>query len=255
MNRGWLNTFRRWAGTEAFRRHWPVLRSEFSSEFVRFCEAQLNLKPARVGVVPLRASRRRVVLDDFTRPALAALAEEFAREWPGEQRAGLGLSDRIGRAVALRPDGPLAWLIVQAPAGPEAAGPGRTAADSPEKFACGIVLASLFPRDFGAARTGEVELFAWVRRGHRSVELASSCARPLIDEVRWRLREDGRAPALWARYPKSDVGDDDLEYRAWSGFFARHDFRPLPPGDDGRRRLGLMRRKGGPVAAGAGGPP
>ena len=38
-----MNVFRRWTGTKAFHRLWPMARSEFSPEFVKFCETQLHV--------------------------------------------------------------------------------------------------------------------------------------------------------------------------------------------------------------------
>ncbi len=43
MNRGWMSVFRRWASTPALRQLWPILRGEFSQDFVKFCETQLEL--------------------------------------------------------------------------------------------------------------------------------------------------------------------------------------------------------------------
>lgn len=232
MNRGWMNTFRRWAATRAFRRHWPVLRSEFSSEFVRFCQSQLQLAPAKPDVVRLAAAGGALAADEFVARSLDLLDEEFAREWPDEARdrpAAAGprrrLRDLVDRAVALRPQRPLAWLIVQAPSGPE------WASESPERFACGIFLVARFP-DHPAPPAGvePVELFAWVRRGHRSVGLASACARRVVALVEEELRAGGvPRPPLWARFPVPNADVDDLEFAAWLGFFARYDFRPWHP--------------------------
>ena len=43
VNRGWMNTFRRWTSSAAFHRYWPFLRAEYSKPFVAFCENVLNL--------------------------------------------------------------------------------------------------------------------------------------------------------------------------------------------------------------------
>ena len=43
IGRGWLNVFRRIAGSETFRLFWPLLRAECGPEFTRFCER----RPAR----------------------------------------------------------------------------------------------------------------------------------------------------------------------------------------------------------------
>ncbi len=74
MNRGWMNTLRRLAASATFRKFWPVLRTQHSPEFVRFCEEQLRLQadPPRL---------RPVSVGD---PALRFLGAAFAREWPRE---------------------------------------------------------------------------------------------------------------------------------------------------------------------------
>src|SRR5262249_30770641 len=41
LNRGWMNTFRRWTATEAFQRFWPILAGTYSKDFVEFCERTL----------------------------------------------------------------------------------------------------------------------------------------------------------------------------------------------------------------------
>jgi len=113
MNRGWMNVFRRWSNTRAFHRLWPALRSEFSGEFVQFCEAQLHLtvrddhqRLDRVNIGRLRRGRTpdeliRCVHPDPVHASLLALDAEFAREWPEEAGQGRGLVDRIVRACPL----------------------------------------------------------------------------------------------------------------------------------------------------------
>ncbi len=82
MNRGWMGVFRRWSGTPALRRLWPILRGEYRQDFVKFCEDQLELG-ARVDAVA------RDELDaGFVAESMALLGEEFAREWPEEPSAG-----------------------------------------------------------------------------------------------------------------------------------------------------------------------
>ena len=73
MNRGWMGAFRRWTNSATFEKYWPVLRGEYSKDFVRFCEKTLNLPPVRV--VPVRA-------EPATWKSMAKrLNEEFVREW------------------------------------------------------------------------------------------------------------------------------------------------------------------------------
>ncbi len=239
MNRGWMNTCRRLAGSRAFRRLWPVLRSEFSSDFVRFCELQLNLTAAapeavRVGVAMPTSSP---ITADFQEhwPAIQLLAQEFEREWPLDHAKKRGICDLIKRAVDLGlPELPV-WVIYQAPSDKAMAG------DSKAKFPCGIIIAANF-EDFPAQDdpdlnpTGsgsKVELLVWVRRPHRSVGLGSRClTRKLIENLRLEIKAarqtQGQPPGtpLWTRYPLPNPVDEDIEYRNWMVFFARYDFKP-----------------------------
>ncbi|MBV8270062.1 MAG: patatin-like phospholipase family protein [Planctomycetaceae bacterium] len=232
INRGWMNSFRRWVGSEAFRRTWPILRTEYSAEFVRFCEDQLHLVASRPAPVRLAGPYDGPDEPDARRRGIDLLGEEFAREWPDEDRRERGLKDLIRKAV-VRDGRPLAWLIAQAPSGPEDAG------QSPEPLICGAILAvdSAAP---DATRTAEgdgpepVELFVWVRRPYRWAGLGLRCISRVLPEVLEALRDDrGRIPALWTRYPEADPGDDDLEYMNFLRFFARFNFRPVEAGESG----------------------
>jgi Patatin-like phospholipase len=241
MNRGWMNTFRRWAGTRALRRLWPTLRPEFRSDFARFCELQLNLGAAIPQAIRLGLDNpsNPPVAGDFGEhgPAIALLAEEFEREWPADVRDRRGLLDLIGRARDLKLNELPVWLIYQAPSGPEMAGA------SPRRFACGIILAADFV-DHPARNDPEVcppemgspiELLVWVRRPYRSVGLASRCLTKalidgLLDEIK-RSRTLPESPHLWTRYPVPDPGEADIEHGNWLIFFARFDFKPRFPKD------------------------
>jgi len=44
LNSGWINLFQRWSGTPLLQRYWPLLRNEYSRDFVYFCERELSLK-------------------------------------------------------------------------------------------------------------------------------------------------------------------------------------------------------------------
>ena len=166
MERGWMNVFRRWTSTRAFHRLWPTLYSEFSPDFVKFCNSQLHLEAARPPfylAVPANYEDGQHG-DPFARGSIERLAEEFKREWPGEAwpvekangvpgpsrdlgtlvaRAGVLHNRIVARAGVLHnrtSQNPLAgnnlpaWLIVQAPSGEQ------PAAGSDGKFACGIFL-------------------------------------------------------------------------------------------------------------------
>src|SRR4029079_13958018 len=42
LNRGWMDVFYGWTTSPLFQKYWPVLRVEFSRNFVAFCERQLR---------------------------------------------------------------------------------------------------------------------------------------------------------------------------------------------------------------------
>ena len=95
LNRGWMAVFHRWTNAETFRRHWPVLRSEFGRGFVSFCEKQMRLgqvegRAVRIGPPPATESYLSIpaLLDaartsgaDAIHPGYGFLSEraEFAR--------------------------------------------------------------------------------------------------------------------------------------------------------------------------------
>jgi len=118
------------------------------------------------------------------------------------------------------------WLLYQEPARP--------------RFPCGVIL---------LARSNDVEvdsrnaaapappppppdhvfeLFAWVRRPHRSTGLGSRAFLPIFDEIKAGLRREysEKSLAVRTRYPKS-VDEGDQELTMWENFFALYDFKPL----------------------------
>lgn len=237
MNRGWVNSFRRWVGTSAFRRAWPILRSEYSSDFVRFCEDQLHLTAARPSAIRLPSGHEQLAADDLRRRALDVLDAEFAREWPDEHRQGRGVIARAGRAVT-GGHGPMVWLIVQSPSGPE------KAEDSPDRFACGVIIVERSEQSGEhESSPGGAELFVWVRRPYRSAGLGASGLRETLGTIRDELKSANVGPGLWARYPGSGSGDDDLEFGGFLRFLSRFDFRPLhDAGEEDRGYLTLVLR-------------
>ena len=102
MNRGWLNSFRRWVSTNTFRRAWPILRSEYSSEFVRFCEEQLHLTAARPSPIRLSHTYKDLPDEDATRKRIEILDAEFEREWPAEHRDKRGVIELINKGEPAR---------------------------------------------------------------------------------------------------------------------------------------------------------
>ena len=76
LNRGWAAAFHRWSMMPAFRRVWPVVRTDFSQQFIEYVESQcsLSVRYSDLAPIPGRSSKLRVVGD--------RLLDEFCAEWP-----------------------------------------------------------------------------------------------------------------------------------------------------------------------------
>jgi hypothetical protein len=250
LNRGWVNTFRRWVNTAAFQRLWPALRSEYGVDFCRFCEEDLHLavvKPKAVQIDDPAASA-------FESQAIALLTEEYRREWPFAPAPTL--TDLIDRARRLVGAGrrPPVWLIVQEPSPPLPAAGG----DQPtgKTFVAGIILAASYDAlttDFPGLDTSRatlrgqspVELAVWVRRGYRSTLLAWPCLRDVLETELPAILVDANhpMPTLWARYPRpGESGENDHEWGVWLEFLARFDFRRCHPNESNNWTSTLLRR-------------
>jgi len=231
MDHGWMNVFRRWTGTKAFHRLWPIMRSEFSPDFVIFCEAQLHLG---IGGAPWHDYLSE---GDGAMLEVKCLYEEFRREWP-VLATSASLEKMVERArkfelimgKSQERHTPV-WVLYQAPAGE------KTAVKSPDRFPCGVILlvessatevASMNAAGFPPPPEPAFELFAWVRRPHRSTGLGSRAFLPIFDEMKAGLRREypEKSFAVRTRYPKS-VDEGDQELTMWENFFTLYDFKPL----------------------------
>ncbi|HYH69423.1 MAG TPA: hypothetical protein VD866_32310 [Urbifossiella sp.] len=134
LQSGWMGSFRRWAAAATFQKYWPVVRGEYSRDFVRFCERVLNLPAVKVQSVQIN-----------TLPAgtwqgmIERLDKEYVAEWAGvlseierfeEDRARVhparhlhvpspeSLTDAVNRAIDENPSGtsqePLVWFLTLA---------------------------------------------------------------------------------------------------------------------------------------------
>jgi len=162
LNRGWVNTFRRWVNTSAFQRLWPALRPEYGSDFCRFCEEELHLrvvepKPVQIGDPVQQA---------FEVKAINLLTEEYQREWavaPETVTPAPSLDSLIENAKALAkgsasPNRPPVWLIVQEPSPPLPTQGGPQPVGN--KFVTGIILAAEYANlaiDFPGLDTSKVK--------------------------------------------------------------------------------------------------
>jgi hypothetical protein len=230
MNRGWMNIFRRWAGSETFQQMWPVFRGQFNRDFIDFCEDELRLHPGQTEHV------RTVDLDSGVRErALGFLARTFYQEWPQDPSRSLdgeatpswithGFPGLIEDAGQIGLDSPAVWLIRQEIAIPHS---GR------ELFPVGIVLAR---RDLFAA--GAYELFVWIIPSYRGLGIG----RCHVGEILKSLTQDllkqasGQPVTYSVRFPSTGF-DRDVKETLWLSFFYHYDFRPVDghkhrPGDD-----------------------
>lgn len=89
LNAGWMNLFHRWSQTYLLRRFWPLLRNEYSRQFVFFCERELALKTE-----PREMPAHLEPLDTIDRDhpnCWKRIVAEFDREWPREKERHGGL--------------------------------------------------------------------------------------------------------------------------------------------------------------------
>jgi GNAT superfamily N-acetyltransferase len=207
LNRGWMSVFRRWAGSEVFRRRWLTLRGEFSQDFVRFCEQSLGLDRGQVVTQNWAESGRAAA------PGWAALAEEFRAEWPGERDLTTLASE------ARLPDGcETAWLIrVEASRSADGAEP------LPCEHTCGVVLVRPHFKE-----AGEYELLVWVRGAYRNLGIGRACMEALRDRIKGLA---GTCKQLRVRFPvTARRAIDRRRIEMWQSFFFNYDFRPNDTG-------------------------
>jgi hypothetical protein len=186
---------------------------------------------------PRRADRR-----------VRLLADEFAREWPGEAR----LEDLIHEAQAQRlSDGSAAcWLIGSTDRD------GKTG-DVRLSFPIGLALVR-------PPRGGTPEFMIWLRGPYRGIGIAReslSCEMNGQSLIRRIARDlvlpaDGVAKAIHARYPKTDPASRVIEKKLWLNFHYSHFFRAVgsvdvDPGDEliMRRELPTYRGIPDPIAS------
>ena len=237
MNRGWINALRRWVGTAAFQRFWPVFRSQISPDFVRFLEDELHLATSKPTIRRLSEVKPQSLQDD----SLKILSAEFDREWPDGDARGRDLDALKTNADSFQYGGkPPVWLLIRSPSGPKPSGTVAQPDDElPQGSFVGGVVMLLKDADPDA-----YELFAWVRRPHRASGLGTSAIGPLIDEILSQLKKDlaekGGTKILRVYYPKSgEEGDNDMERERWMSFFALYDFHPEAPEVSIRREFSV----------------
>ncbi len=230
MNRGWMNIFRRWAGSETFQQMWPVFRGQFNRDFIDFCEDELRLHPGQtehVRTVDLDSGVLERALRVPRASLLPRVAADPSRSSDGEATPSWithGFPGLIEDAGQLGLDSPAVWLIRQEIAISHS---GR------ELFPVGIVLAR---RDLFAA--GAYELFVWIIPAYRGLGIGRRHLGEILKSLTQDLLEQasGEPVTYSVRFPSSGF-DRDVKETLWLSFFYHYDFRPVGrhkhrPGDD-----------------------
>ena len=81
LHSGWIGAFRRWAGSKTFQMYWPVLRGEYSKNFVRFCERVLNLPAITAVALPIRRPPAGLAGTAPWVGTMRRMNDEFINEW------------------------------------------------------------------------------------------------------------------------------------------------------------------------------
>jgi predicted acylesterase/phospholipase RssA len=93
INSGWMNVFFRWSQTPGLREYWPVLRHEFSRDFVRFCEESADFP---------QTTRAMVAWNEIAETQRKEIHEEFLKDFKALEQTELELTydqfDRFARA-------------------------------------------------------------------------------------------------------------------------------------------------------------
>lgn len=239
LNRGWMNLFRRWTNSATFHGYWPLLRSEFSQDFVLFCERALNMRPIKSHCERLKKTDVAKWLSE-----LKEMDREFLNEWDSERDrlpwlpTGRYLRDAVANASSFvdrfnpkkeptdrsKPEiHPLVWRLSF-----------TFGQNESQRRTCGLICAG--PAFRGAAE--QLELIVWLRGPYRSLGIG----RHRFGEILSKIGEElGGKPArnglpfrLYVYYPDAGVNRAErLEQLMWRNFFFDYEFRAVKETDAG----------------------
>ncbi|HEV8062999.1 MAG TPA: hypothetical protein VGP68_24170 [Gemmataceae bacterium] len=251
INRGWMNTFRRWTSSEAFHRYWSVLRAQYSRPFVSFCEDILNLQPTQTihTEVPLQSPNDAL---EKLQKELPELDKQLTQEWAAAfneldlpmaafPRQGF-LQDFLAQAKKPKDSFPRCWTIhQQAEGSPQA-----------KELICGVACLAATKRQqllepSLLASASECELFFWMRGPYRSMGIG----RDAVKEILRRIDEEsvymGAAPIrkLVVYYPlRSANSGATMELQRWMDFCFDLGFRRIKQDQRGpSSKIVILKRK------------
>ena len=222
LNRGWMNVFRRWTNSSILRNYWPMLRGEYSQDFVSFCETELNLdapEPSVVQIVTrvqLRAVNSRTS-QSGPKELLRNLKAEYDAEWPGQVKAGRALGKLIGASAQLAESfgSPPVWIITTE--APKMNG-------VPLSCPCGIVL--LYRTE--ACASGKAEFLVWLSGPYRNLGIAPRALASEKEKLWERIETwaEKSKSTLLVRYPSEgrSVRGSRLGEAMWTAFFSNLGF-------------------------------
>jgi hypothetical protein len=199
LNRGWMDVFYRWANTPLFRRHWPLLRSEFARGFVSFCEKQVHMGHVEVECKALPPGG---ALPDI-------LTREFSDEWTD---GGPG-----GPQARLKGAGARCWLIYA-----RMADHGGRLPPPPKETPFGFILVRPDPAP------PDYEFLVWVRGAYRNSGVGREAALWALQ----KLTTEGWPAQPFRLIVRLPVGNltgpgGRLLRSMWETFFHHLDFRPV----------------------------
>jgi MFS family permease len=220
LNRGWMNVMRRWTTSEVFQEHWPMLRAQYSRDFVRFCEVVLNLP-----VLPVLWWRLIPANVSAWEKSLLELDREFCAEWSASlQRLEPGVNPSkyisvVVEASKTNDKSALAWLLT---VGQSTARSGPIESWPDGAIPLGVVVA--FPPLTGKSKDAPWEMFVWIRGAYRTLGLGRESLPQLLPIIDAGLSEK-KVQRLLVRFPRIGTTQGDRLLRAaWSWFFNDNDF-------------------------------
>jgi hypothetical protein len=207
LNRGWMDTFYRWTGAPTVRVHWPVVRGEFSRDFVRFCESQMQLGRVIGRCDPLQPDAPPEVLSQVLLEFQAEHGQRW-REWLENQLKDVLASDR-----------PSAWAVYPEGNYPVSAWTGG------RPSAVGLIVVGPYqlPDVRVAARDHDHVLFVWLRGAYRNTGLGRSALRAVLRQ----LQKDWPRPfQLHVHLPTARLSGPggQVQKAMWLTFFHHLDF-------------------------------
>ena len=231
--RGWVNTFRKWSSEVPFQRLWAEVRSEFSQDFVCFCERALNVNRPSVLLVPV--SLVSASLDKS--PDWTAMRGEFGEEFmPYLKDAWAG---RPAPAVPRMPGGEFSnyleevkkakgecWLITYGD--PEQDDRILTGSQSGKvRHVVGFV-AKFDPVISNGTPAVARELLLWFRGSYRMAGVGGTVMRVL--RKAGEFKKPKLPGPLFARLPRIGGGSaEQLQRAMWVQFLNDFDFYGVPP--------------------------